>query len=68
MANFLQCNNCNAHGCRIKPVGKCDVYEKPVFMQKNTMFDNLVHKSEEQAVQVLNLLDAHQISFKRYTN
>lgn len=68
MSNFLQCNKCAVHGCRINPIGNCERYKKPTFRCKNTMFDNLVHKSEDQAVQVLSLLDKYQISFRRYTN
>ena len=68
MADFIQCNKCAVHGCRRSPDGNCYAYEKPVFMKKNTMFENLVHKNEQQAMQVLNLLDRYQISFKRYTN
>jgi hypothetical protein len=68
MSDYLQCNKCAKHGCRINPIGRCEEREMPTFIKKNTMFENLVHKNEEQAVQVLNLLDKHQISFQRYTS
>jgi hypothetical protein len=68
MSNYLQCNKCAVHGCRTKPDGNCPKYERPTFIKKNTMFENLVHKNEAQAVQVLNLLDRYQISFQRYSN
>lgn len=69
MKSFLLCNKCGRHGCkRVPEMGSyCSRYTKPKWIKANTIFDNLVHKSEAQAVNTLSLLDKADISWQRYT-
>ena len=67
--SYLMCNKCQSHGCTARPESStfCSGYIKPEFIKKNTIFDNLMYKSAEQAETTLRLLHNNQISWQRYT-
>ena len=60
--NYFKCNQCEGRHCTAKPNRWCG-YIKLGTIGSNSLFENVVYKSSNQAEQVLTLLDKHGISW-----
>jgi hypothetical protein len=63
------CNNCDIHGCKVQPETRnnCMNHKEITWIKRNTMGEELLHKSAKSADTTLKLLHKHEISWKRYT-